>query len=164
MSDDGLSIDGPSTVRGAVLMLLIGLAATGYGAYDCTQQSDAVEDAVEVDATITELGVESTSTGSSTDASYRPAVRFTYEYDGTEYESTNVFPSTISPNYDTESAAREVIEGYAVDETVTAYVDPSNPGTAFLKHQRSNAPLVAVAIGLFFVLAGGASAVKQFRR
>ncbi|MUW15750.1 DUF3592 domain-containing protein, partial [Halorubrum sp. CBA1125] len=59
---------------------------------------------------------------------------------------------------------REVIEGYAVDETVTAYVDPSNPGTAFLKHQRSNAPLVAVAIGLFFVLAGGASAVKQFRR
>jgi len=93
MGDDGLTISGPSTVRGAVLMLVIGLAATGYGAYDYTQQSNAVEDAVEVDATITDLDIESTSSaGSSTDVSYRPTVRFTYEYEGTAYASTNVFP------------------------------------------------------------------------
>jgi len=85
MGDDGLTISGPSTVRGAVLMLVIGLAATGYGAYDYTQQSNAVEDAVEVDATITDLDIESTSAGSSTDVSYRPTVRFTYEYEGTAY-------------------------------------------------------------------------------
>jgi len=113
MGDDGLTISGPSTVRGAVLMLVIGLAATGYGAYDYTQQSNAVEDAVEVDATITDLDIESTSAGSSTDVSYRPTVRFTYEYEGTAYASTNVFPSTISTNYDTESTARSVVEEYA---------------------------------------------------
>jgi len=160
MGDDGLSISGPNTVRGAVLMLMIGLAATGYGAYDYTQQSNAVEDAVEVDAAIAELDVESTSSGSSTDVSYRPTVRFTYEYDGTTYESTNVFPSAISPNYDTESAARSVIEEYDVDESATAHVDPSDPDGAFLKDRTSNAPLVAIAVGLVFAFIGGRSAIR----
>ncbi|EMA63290.1 DUF3592 domain-containing protein [Halorubrum kocurii] len=160
MGDDGLSVSGPKTRRGAVLMLVIGLAATGYGAYDYTQQSDAVADAVEVDAEITELNVESTSSGSSTDVDYRPTVRFTYEYEGTAYESANLFPSAISPNYDTESAARAAIEGYAVDEPATAYVDPADPDGAFLKDRTSNAPLVAVAVGLIFVLVGGRSAIR----
>ncbi|GAA0549028.1 DUF3592 domain-containing protein [Halorubrum ejinorense] len=160
---DGLTINGPSTVAGAVVMLVIGLAAAGYGAYDYTQQSNAVEGAVEVDATVTELGVEPVTTGSSTGASYRPTVRFTYEYDGRDHESTNVFPSAIEPNYDTESAARAVLDGYAVDETATAYVDPSDPDGAFLRSQTSNAPLLAVAVGVGFVLVGGRSAVKRVR-
>ncbi|KDS90782.1 hypothetical protein FK85_10230 [Halorubrum saccharovorum] len=160
MGDDGLTISGPNTVRGAVLMLMIGLAATGYGAYDYTQQSNAVDDAVEVDATVTELDIESTSTGSEAGVDYRPTVRFTYEYEGTEYASTNVFPSAITSNYDTESAARSVIEGYAVGESATAYVDPSDPDAAFLKDRTSNAPLVAIVIGLLFALVGGRSAIR----
>jgi len=164
MSDGGLSIDGPKTLRGAVIVLVIGVAVAGYGAYDYTQQSSAVDDAVAVDATITDLDVESTSTGGEAGVDYRPAVRFTYEYEGTEYASTNVFPSAITSNYDTESAAREVVEGYAVDESATAYVDPSDPDGGFLKAQTSNAPVVAAVFGSFFVLVGGASAVKQFRR
>ena len=160
MGDDGLSIDGPKTRRGAVLMLLIGLAATGYGAYDYTQQSAAVDDAVEVDAEVTELSVESTSSGSSTAVDYRPVVRFTYEYEGTEYESTNVFPAAIAPTYDTESAARSAVEEYAVGESATAYVDPADPDAAFLRSQTSNAPLVAVAVGVGFVLVGGRSAIR----
>ena len=163
MSDDGLTISGPSTVGGAVVMLLIGLAAAGYGAYDYTQQSDAVDDAVEVDATITDLGVEPVATGSSTGTSYRPTVRFTYEYEGTEYTGTNVFPSAITSDHDTESAARAVTDGYAVGEPATAYVDPSDPDGAFLRSQTSNAPLVAVAIGVGFVLVGGRSALRRVR-
>ena len=52
MSDTGISVDGPKTLKGALALLLIGLAVTGYGAYDYTQQSDAVADAVEVGAAI----------------------------------------------------------------------------------------------------------------
>ncbi|ELZ41192.1 hypothetical protein C463_13144 [Halorubrum californiense DSM 19288] len=161
MSDGGLSIDGPKTLKGAVVMLLIGLAVTGYGAYDYTQQSDAVADAVEVDAEIAALDVESSSSGSSTSVDYRPTVRFTYEYEGNTYESTNVFPAAITSNYDTESAAREVIGEYAVGESTTAYVDPADPDGAFLKAQTSNAPLIAAALGVVFVLGGGASAVRR---
>nr|WP_263623522.1 DUF3592 domain-containing protein [Saliphagus infecundisoli] len=155
--------NGPSTLRGAAIMLVIGLVATGYGVYDYTQQSDAVADAVEVNAEIAELDVESTSAGSSTGVDYRPTVRFTYEYEETSYTSTNVFPSTISPNYDTESEARSVLDEYSVNESATAYLDPANPGAAFLKQDTSNAPLIVVAIGLFFVLVGGASAMKRYR-
>jgi hypothetical protein len=160
MGDDGLSIGGPKTRRGAVLMLLIGLAVTGYGAYDYTQQSDAVADAVEVDAAVTDVGVESTSTGSSPGTDYRPTVRFTYEYEGTEYASTNVFPSAITSNYDTESAAREVVAEYAVGESTTAYVDPADPDGGFLRTETSNAPLVAVGVGLLFAFVGGRSAIR----
>ena len=160
MGDDGLSIGGPKTRRGAVLMLLIGLAVTGYGAYDYTQQSDAVADAVEVDAAVTDVGVESTSTGSSPGTDYRPTVRFTYEYEGTEYASTNVFPSSITSNYDTESAAREVVAEYAVGESTTAYVDPADPDGGFLRTETSNAPLVAVGVGLLFAFVGGRSAIR----
>jgi hypothetical protein len=160
MGDDGLSIGGPKTRRGAVLMLLIGLAVTGYGAYDYTQQSDAVADAVEVDAAVTDVGVESTSTGSSPGTDYRPTVRFTYEYEGTEYASTNVFPSSITSNYDTESAAREIVAEYAVGESTTAYVDPADPDGGFLRTETSNAPLVAVGVGLLFAFVGGRSAIR----
>jgi hypothetical protein len=160
MGDDGLSIGGPKTRRGAVLMLLIGLAVTGYGAYDYTQQSDAVADAVEVDAAVTDVGVESTSTGSSPGTDYRPTVRFTYEYEGTEYASTNVFPSAITSDYDTESAAREIVAEYAVGESTTAYVDPADPDGGFLRTETSNAPLVAVGVGLLFAFVGGRSAIR----
>ncbi|ELZ58346.1 MULTISPECIES: DUF3592 domain-containing protein [Halorubrum] len=163
MSDGGLSVNGPKTLKGAVAVLLIGLAVTGYGAYDYTQQSDAVDDAVEVDATITELDVESTSSGSSRDVDYRPTVRFTYEYEGTEYAGTNLFPSTITSDYDTESEAREVLDGYAVGEPATAYVDPSDPDGAFLRTETSNAPLVAVAVGLLFAFVGARVALRRVR-
>jgi hypothetical protein len=160
MSDGGISVDGPKTLKSALALLLIGLAVTGYGAYDYTQQSDAVDDAVAVDAAITDVGVESTSTGSSPGTDYRPTVRFTYEYEGTEYASTNVFPSAITSDYDTESAAREVVAAYAVGESTTAYVDPADPDGGFLKTETSNAPLVAVGVGLLFVFVGGRSAIR----
>ncbi|WP_436908632.1 DUF3592 domain-containing protein [Halosimplex marinum] len=160
MSDDsGLSISGPDSLRGALLMVLVGLAVTGYGGYDYVQQSDAVRDAVEVNATVEDVGVETVSARRGVD--HEPTVRFSYEYDGQAYESTSVFPASIAPTYDTESAARSVVSDYEEGETVTAYVAPDRPGDAFLKNRTTNTPLVAAVFGLFFVLAGGWSALKQ---
>ncbi|SFG92757.1 Protein of unknown function [Halopelagius inordinatus] len=165
MSDDsGLSVDGPSTFRGAVILLLVGLAATGVGAYDYDRQSEAVANSVEVDAEIVETGVETDSAGSSSSVDHRPTVRFTYTYDGTSYASSNLFPAEVSQSYDTESEARSVLAGYERGDTVTAYVVPDEPGNAFLKNQTSNAPLVFLGVGLFFVVVGAASATKHYRR
>ena len=164
MADDSsFSINGPSTLRGAVILLIVGLLATGFGAYDYVQQSDAVANSVEVDAEITEIGVESVSSGSSSGASYKPTVQFTYEFEGTSYTGTNVFPAEISSNYDTESAARAVLEDYEAGDTVTAYVVSNDPSKAFLKNKTSNTPLLFVGIGLLFVLLGGASSVKHYQ-
>jgi len=160
--ESGFSIDGPNTFRGAVLLLIVGLAASGYGAYDYVQQSDAVSDSVEIDAEITDIGVESVSSGSSPGVEFKPTVRFAYEYQGTSHTSTNVFPAAITKNYDTEAKARSVLEGYETGATATAYVAPDEPGSAFLKNQTSNSPLLFVGIGLAIAVVGGFSAVNRY--
>lgn len=160
MSDgSGLSIDGPESLRGALVMLLLGLAITGYGGYDYVQQSEAVRDSVEVNATVETVGVETVSARRGVD--HEPTVRFTYEYEGTTYESTSVFPASISPTYDTESAAREVVAEYEAGAATTAYVAPDQPGDAFLENRTTNTPLFAAAFGIFFVLGGGWFTLKN---
>jgi hypothetical protein len=66
----------------------------------------------------------------------------------------------VTPNYDTESAARDIVADYEAGDTVTAYVDPSSPGNAFLKNQQTDTPVKLVAIGLVGVLL---TAVKYVR-
>lgn len=163
MSEDTtFSVSGPETLRGAVILLCIGLLAVGYGGYDYAQQSGALTDAVEVDAELTEKGVETTSAGSSSSVDYRPTVRFTYQYDGTPYTSTNVFPANIAPTYDTESAAESELSGFETNSTVTAYVPAEDPDDAYLKHETSNAPLLIVGIGVLFALLGGVSTARRY--
>jgi len=155
----GLSINGPESLRGALLMLLLGLAVTGYGGYDYLQQSEAVRNSVEVTATVEAVGVETTSARRGVD--HEPTVRFTYEYEGESYESASVFPAAISPTYDTESAAREVVAEYEEGATATAYVAPDRPGDAFLKNRTTDTPLLAAGFGLLFVLGGGWFTLKN---
>lgn len=150
-------------IRGGLLFLIVGLAVTGYGGYDYFQQEQSLENSVSVDATIIETGVESDTAGSSTDIDYYPTVRFEYTYRSTTYTSTNVYPASVRPSYDTQSAARDVIDEYEVDSTVTAYVSPESPRGAFLKNQRSNGPLIAVGIGLVFIVFGGRSVVSGYQ-
>jgi len=160
MSDEsGFSIDGPESLRGALLMLLVGLALVGYGGYDYVQQSDAVRNSVEVTATVEEVGVETVSARRGVD--HEPTVRFSYEYEETTYESSSVFPASISPTYDTESAARSVVAEYEEGATATAYVAPDRPGDAFLKNRTTNGPVLAAGFGLFFVLGGGWFTLKR---
>lgn len=160
MADGGLSVSGPQSYRAAVIMLVVGLGVSGFGAYDYVQQSQAVSDSVEVNAELVSTGVEAVSVSSSPGADYKPTVEFTYDYEGTSYTSTNVFPAAVSRTYDTESAARDVIADYEQGTTVTAYVDPADPDGAFLQNSTSNSPLLFVGIGLLLTIVGGRSLLR----
>ncbi|WP_423746070.1 DUF3592 domain-containing protein (plasmid) [Haladaptatus sp. SPP-AMP-3] len=131
------------------LLLVVGIAVAGYGVYDYTQQSDAVADAVTVNATITDTGVERISRRRSS-PDYKPTVTFDYRYRGESYTAHNIYPATITPSYDTKSKARSVIDGYETDVSVTAYVPPGSPSDGFLEPETTNEPLK------FVLLAGGA--------
>jgi cytochrome c peroxidase len=65
-----------------------------------------------------------------------------------------VYPASVQRSYDTRSAATDVIDGYEAGETVTAYVTPDSPGDAFLRKERSNAPFIAVGIGVITAVLG----------
>jgi len=151
-------------VRGGALLLVLGLALTGYGGYDYQQQRAALEDAVEVNAAVVETGVETTSGSSSPGVDYRPTVTFDYRYGGENYTSHSVFPSSSTPNYDTKSAAREVLAGYDAGSEATAYVDPDEPADAFLIREASGGPLLAIGIGVALALLGTGAFLTGRRR
>ena len=156
--DDGFSIRVGGReidpVRGGILCLVLGLAVAGYGAYDYQQQQQALADAVEVDATVVETGVESSRGGSNPGVDYRPTVTFDYRYDGQNYTSHSVFASSTTPDYDTRSAAAAVLDSYEAGGVATAYVDPADPESAFLLRRESGGPLLAVGIGCVMSLLG----------
>lgn len=151
---------GEQSPRAALLILVVGIAIMGYGGYDYTQQSDAVSNAVETKATIVETDIKDISPRQGR-IKYEPTATFEYEYDGTSYIGTNIYPATTDPNYDTESKARSIIEDYEEGETVTAYVDPNSPADGFLKAQESTAPIKAIGIGAVFVLLSGTSLIRS---
>ncbi|SDY93334.1 Protein of unknown function [Halopenitus persicus] len=144
-----------------MLFLLVGLAAIGYGGFDYVNQQQAIDSAVEVNATILNTDVEADGTSSSAGVEYYPTVRFEYVYQGERYTSTNIHPSSVRQSYDTESAARDVIENYETNTTVTAYTTPISPGNAFLRKEESNSSFIAIGIGIVFVLLGGRSVLKE---
>jgi hypothetical protein len=166
MSDDGLSVNGPKTVGQSLLVLLAGLAFLGFGAVDYVQATNAVGDSVEVEATITEVGVETVSNpaGSGATVKHEPTVAFTYTYDGGTYTSDDVFPGETPPRYEQESAARDVIEPYEPEMTTTAYVDPETPGQAFLENRTTGRQFVFMAVGAVGALFGGFFSVRNYRR
>jgi len=162
MSDSGLSINGPKTLRGSLVLVVLAIGLTGYGAYDYVDSTSAVRDAAEVDATIVETGVETTSVNRRGGVEYRPTAKFNYSYEGQAYTGTNIFPGSVTPTYDTEAAARDVLSGYQPNTTVTAYVDPATPDNAFLNNRVSNTPYILVGIGLLMTLMGLVSAKQNY--
>lgn len=165
-SDSKITVGGREIdpVRGGLLFLLVGAAVTGYGGFDYQQQQRAIADAEPVSATILETGVESDGSGSNAGVDHYPTVSFEYAYGGETYTSDDVHPATVRQSYDTESAARDVIDEYEAGSTTTAYVAPDSPENAFLERQRSNGPLVAVGIGLVMMLLGGWTSLGGYRR
>ena len=163
MADDsGLSVNGPDSLGGAVLYIVVGIAVLSYGGYDYVQQTEAVRNSVEVDATITELSIETDSgTSSNPGSNYEPTVEFEYTYNETKYTGTKIYPAHIEQSYDTRSAAESAIERYEPGTDTTAYVSPDQPGDAFLKNQRSTAPVVALVLGGLFTLIATISALRK---
>lgn len=163
MSDrSGISVSGPDTFRRAVLYVVLSLAIASYGGYDYVQQTEAVRDSVQVNATITALSIDTESgTSSNPGTEYDPVVEFEYTYNGTQYTGTQLYPAAIEQTYETRSAAESALEEYEQGAQTTAYVEPDEPSNAFLRNETSNAPLIAIGIGGTFALLSAVSALRK---
>lgn len=166
MSDSDLSVNGPETLGRSLLLFLLAVGIASYGAVDYVQSTSAVRDAVETDATITGVAVETETvgTGTSSDVVYQPTVSFTYTYDGQTYTGDDLFAGSVPARYDTETAARDAVDEYEPGMTTTAYVDPDDPNSAFLEQQTSNRQFVLVGVGGLLSLFGGYFVVKNYRQ
>jgi hypothetical protein len=132
------------TVTALMLVsLLFGAGIAGYGGYDYLQQSEAVDDAVTVETTVVDTEISS----SGRRALYRVSAEHTYQYQGTEYTSEDVFPGSLAPRYATRNDAEDVLDDYEPGETATAYVDPESPNEAFLERDTAQTPFWLVGFG-----------------
>ena len=136
----------------SALLLLLAVGLLGFGGYDYVQQSQAVDNAVAVQATITDARVDRMEGGRGID--YEPEIRYTYQYQGETYTSEQVFPSTGVRTYSDRSRAESVVESYEPGATTRAYVSPADPNDAFLVRERTPWPLRAIAIGGFLSVIG----------
>lgn len=134
----------PATLFG----LGIGLPMVYFGLWR-DRDRDAVLDRVEtVEAEILTSEVERTRSSLPEGGwrwVYRPVVEFRYRYRGRTYES-DFLAYDLRKRWPDESIARERADQYPVGATVSAYVDPDDPGTAFLETDHATQGAVSIAL------------------
>lgn len=140
------------------------IAWNGWTAYDDEQR--ALDNAVEVRATVTDIGVTTheeqvdiENGGTTTRTRYAPQIRFEYDFEGETYTAGNINPPAggvdAIPRYGSESRAMSSLDEYDEREVVTAYVDPQQPGEGFLEREANTLRnLGSVVFGGLFVVAG----------
>ena len=148
-----------TVVAFAVVLVVAGafLAFWGYGTYQ--DQQAALDEAVEVDATVVDTDIQrQRATGLSDDETptdefeYRLTVTFEYEYSGETYRSSNIDLGSSWQTYDTRSDAERAADEYAEGSQVTAHLHPDEPGEAFLEHRIPLSTYLFTGFGVFLVL------------
>lgn len=153
---------GKKTLFSTGLAVLIGFGLVALGFSTFQSQNQALENPVNVTATVVETGIQEDSSRRG-GIDYQPQVTFEYSYEGEEYTSGNMYPGGQKPEqYDSESEARKVIEGYSQGSEIEVSVPPDNPGEAFIKVERTDRPLFFMGIGLLFILLGSYQFLKSY--
>ena len=129
------------------VVVLVSLGLVGYGGYSLMDQNRALSSAVEVNATVDSTGVVEDSQRRG-GVEYRPQVSYSYSFEGENFSSSNVYPSTLSKSFNSREEAETVLDDYSEGSEVTAYIRPGSPDKAFLVDERSNKPYLFIAIGV----------------
>lgn len=141
------------------ILIIIGAALSGLGYTNYQSQTKALDNAVNVTAEVTGTEVNIDRAGKSPD--YSPIISFNYTYEDEIYTSNNMYPpGDTQKELDSRSAAAKITNSYTLNKNVSAYVNPENPGEAFLKKKRSKSPLIFIGIGALILLAGAYVVIK----
>ncbi len=141
---------------GGAFIALIGLLFLAVGCWMWTTQHERLSSYRPVMARV----ISSTVTTHSTTRGgivHTPVVRYSYEVDGRQYQSSTV---TMLNESQSGQWASDVAARYTPGHTTTAYYDPRNPGSAFLIHEASSAPYFFIPFSLVFVALGLTSVIR----
>lgn len=158
-------MSGSSSLAGAFVFLLVGVAVTGGGWYLYEDARYATENAVEVDATVVSSEVteerEDDDDDGDYDTVYSPRVQYRYTYEGETYTNGDICPGAGSgcgaaQDRETRQRAQEFLADYEEGETVTVYVLPNEPSRSYLvdRDSPSNTYFIMMGIGGLFAVLG----------
>jgi len=144
----------------ATIFTVIGVALAGYGFTQYQGQTENIDNAVNITATVTETDVRTDSSRRGR-IDYRAEIRFNYSYVGENQSSGYIYPLDSDKEFNTESNAEEYLENYPSGQEVDAFVNPENPGEAFLNAERSNQPILLMLIGGLMAVLGSFKTVQR---
>ena len=133
-----------ATNWGCVGAFLAVFVATGLGLFGSEVYRIATWEPVSARILSTDIKAVRGDKGTS----YRPVIRYRYSINGAQYVSDQVLPLTVSASY---RWATQLRDRFRRGDSVTAYVNPSRPSSAYLVRDVSLLPLMFVAIPLAMV-------------
>lgn len=152
-------------MAGIIVILIscaFGIMLLWVGSTQFFQQRKLLKQVVGVDAVIIESKVAG-SRGMDTDQrllrdnstkSYTAEVKFGYEFQGTRYQSSMLYPTIIERGYASADSAAEELKEYPAGANVKAFVNPAEPAKGFLRCEAGAGPVVFVIVGLVVPLVG----------
>lgn len=143
------------------IFMVVGLALAGFGFMQYQGQSESIDNAVNITATVTDTNVRTDSSRRG-GIDYQAEITFEYSYEGTGYSSDFIYPLDDDREFNQESEAENFIKNYPVGQEVDASVNPEKSGDAFLNAERSNQPLILMIIGGIMVVIGGYKTTRSF--
>ncbi|MCT9098250.1 DUF3592 domain-containing protein [Haloarchaeobius sp. HME9146] len=159
-----------------LLFLVAGVGVAGFTVYGEYQDQQIADNAASVTGSVVGTDMESATEvdDGETEVEYYPRVDYEYTVDGTAYKGWRIYATTDldkeagelpGRDFDSRSAARNVLGQFQGQDTVTVYYDPADPSVAFLIPPRFDllTALGGGAFGAIFSFAGIATAIKAFR-
>lgn len=131
-------------------ILIVAILFIAIGFREIYRQERLLTSAVPVEAVIQAKRVETSTSSTGTGTSrarhtiYIPIVEYTYTYEEQTHMGERLWPTPRSMN--NSGDARAAIAPYVLGRSVTAYIDPDEPATAFLLKQWSAGPYLAVSV------------------
>jgi len=144
----------------AALFMVGGLVLGGYGFTQYQDQSQSINNAVNITATVTDTNLRKDSSRRG-GADYQAEIGFEYSFEGENYSSNFIYPLDEDKEFKQESEAEEFLGSYPRGEEIEAYVNPETPGKAFLNAERSDQPLILMLIGGIMAVLGSYRLVQR---
>lgn len=138
---DGIDVD--SIMWAVVGLLLFGavggyLMFTGVDNYRTAQATLDNTESVEAEVLQTQVETKQIYYDGQFHTTHYPVVFYEYEYGDTTYTSESVYPGDNQGG--SEAKVRAILGEYPTGSTTTAYVDPDDPETSFLRWEYSPVP------------------------
>ena len=131
-----------------------------FGLVGLTDKRRALRRFVPVDAVVLSKQAVEGTLFQEEGPTYKPAIHYEYQYDGTSHTSSNVW-SGGSEYFLGQAEVEKLLKRFPVGKTVAAYCDPDNPSQSFLLRQHPSVgecvPALLGGVGLLILFSAAAS-------
>ncbi len=134
-----------------LLFLIIGLIFVAIGVF-VVKNSQSVKKWPATKGVVIESKVVSHFDSESNHSMYAPAITYTYEVGGKQYQNSDY--AFVNISYSDPSKAEEIVKKFPPGKKVIVYYNPENPYKAVLTKNSSLMIYIPAVLGIVFAIVG----------